>query len=204
MESRGPQSTEARVRRANADDAAGVSAVLARAFATNPFIRWIVPSEVMYARSGDEFFRIAVDRELDEGEIYIDDACSGAALWLPPGFAAPGLLAQLRVGFRLLRSLRSRTLVAAAALDKFERARPGQPHWYLTVLGTDPARQGRGVGGALMGPILERCDATGTAAYLESSNPHNVGYYQRFGFRVTGEIAFKGGPTVPLMLRDPQ
>ncbi len=180
-----------------------MSAVLARAFATNPFVRWIIPDDAMYQRAGEAFFRIGVERELRQGEIYTDDAYSGAALWLPPGTPSPGLLAQLRPGLRLLRAIRSRTRVAASAIDQFERARPREPHWYLTVLGTDPSRQGRGIGGALMAPILERCDATGVAAYLESSNPDNVGYYQRFGFRVTGEIPFSGGPAVPLMLRKP-
>ena len=51
----------------------------------------------------------------------------------------------------------------------FEKKHPTQPHWYLGILGTDTVHQGKGVGSALMQPILERCDAEGLPAYLESS-----------------------------------
>ena len=192
------------IRRANMRDADVMSSVLARAFATNPFVRWILPDDDHYARIGDSFFRMAVEQDLAHGEVYTDDAIGGAALWLPPGSASPGLSEQLKMGLQLLKVVGSRTLVAAPALMKFENARPTRPHWYLTVLGTDPALQGQGLGGALINPILDRCDESGMPAYLESSNPENVSYYQRFDFEVTGEVGYRGGPTIPLMLREPR
>ena len=52
---------------------------------------------------------------------------------------------------------------------------------------------------------LLRCDADYAPAYLESSNPENIGYYERFGFRVTGEIQLPdGGPSLWPMWRDPR
>ncbi|MFQ5515878.1 MAG: GNAT family N-acetyltransferase [Myxococcota bacterium] len=192
------------VRPATHDDASAISTVLARAFATNPFIRWLLPDDEHYARVGNDFFRLGVDRDLAQGEVFTNDARSGAALWLPPGSPSPSLGKQLVLGWKLFRAIGgSRLPRTAAAVTEFEKARPKQPHWYLTVLGTDPSFQGRGVGGALIDPILRRCDASGVAAYLESSNPANVPYYQRFGFEVTGQIDYQGGPTVPLMLRRP-
>ncbi len=193
-----------RVRRATSTDARAVSAVLARSFATNPFIRWILPDDAHYQRVGDSFFRLAVDNELAHGEVFTDDNYGGAALWLPPGAPTPGLLQQLRMGVRLWRAIGTRTPVAVGALTKFENSRPKEPHWYLTVLGTDPSMQGRGVGSTLIAPILSRCDEDGVDAYLESSNPKNVPFYQRFGFEVSGQIDYRGGPTVPLMLREPR
>jgi ribosomal protein S18 acetylase RimI-like enzyme len=192
------------VRIATLSDAAAMSAALARAFATNPFVRWLLPDDGHYARVGEDFFRLAVDDDLAHGKVYTNDALGGAALWLPPGLASPGLGQQLRMGIRLWRAIGAGRLAATAtALTKFEKARPKRPHWYLTLLGTDPSVQGQGVGGALIEPILRCCDRDGIAAYLESSNPENVSWYQRFGFEVTGEIDYRGGPTVPLMLREP-
>jgi hypothetical protein len=52
---------------------------------------------------------------------------------------------------------------------------------------------------------LDRCDAEYAPAYLESSNPDNIAYYNRFGFEVTGEIRISGGgPTLWPMWRQPR
>jgi ribosomal protein S18 acetylase RimI-like enzyme len=78
------------------------------------------------------------------------------------------------------------------------------PHWYLAILGTDPSAQGRGLGSAMMGPILEGCDREGLGAYLESSKERNVDFYARHGFRVTGERRLPRGPRLWPMWRDPR
>ena len=39
-----------------------------------------------------------------------------------------------------------------------------------------------------MVPAIERIDAEGASAYVESSNPANLTFYQRFGFEITGEV----------------
>ena len=62
-----------------------------------------------------------------------------------------------------------------------------EPHWYLYLLGVEPARQGRGVGRALLAPTLARADAGGVPCYLETQNSRNVGFYERLGFRVTSD-----------------
>jgi len=72
------------------------------------------------------------------------------------------------------------------------------------VLGTDPASQGRGIGSALLAPVLETCDRDGVGAYLESSKERNLAFYARHGFRMTGEVDLPRGPRVWLMWRDPR
>jgi predicted N-acetyltransferase YhbS len=65
--------------------------------------------------------------------------------------------------------------------------------------------RGKGYGQALMRSRLDRVDAEHAPAYLESSKPENVPYYQRFGFEVTGEIVIPdGGPTLWPMWRPPR
>ena len=73
------------------------------------------------------------------------------------------------------------------------------------MLGTEPASQGKGIGSALMQPILDRCDSEGLPAYLESSKDTNIPFYSRHGFEVTGEIKIgKDGPMVWPMWRTPK
>jgi GNAT superfamily N-acetyltransferase len=81
---------------------------------------------------------------------------------------------------------------------------PEEPHWYLAVLGTATDHQGKGVGSALMAPVLAKCDAEGIPAYLESSKESNIPFYRRHGFEVSGEVNVKNGPKLWPMWRDPQ
>ena len=90
-------------------------------------------------------------------------------------------------------------------MELMEKHHPEEPHWYLMVIGSDPAVRGAGFGHALMRSRLDRCDAEGAPAYLENSNPKNEPYYLRFGFEVTGEIKLPdGGPCMWPMWRAPR
>ena len=44
----------------------------------------------------------------------------------------------------------------------------------------------------VLAPVLERCDAEGVPAYLESSKESNVSFYRRHGFDVTGGTPLRG------------
>src|SRR5262249_61319220 len=95
----------------------------------------------------------------------------------------------------------SRLLYTQRATRSVLDRHPRTPHYYLFLLGVDPAAQGRGIGRALVAPILERCDRDGVAAYLETSAERNLALYRSLGFDVTGEIDLRRGPKVWLMLR---
>jgi ribosomal protein S18 acetylase RimI-like enzyme len=89
-------------------------------------------------------------------------------------------------------------------LERMEKWHPDdRSHWYLFILGTEPAAQGRGLGSALLSQMLARVDADGMPAYLESSNERNLALYGRHGFEITGEVAIPGGPRIWPMWREP-
>jgi GNAT superfamily N-acetyltransferase len=83
-------------------------------------------------------------------------------------------------------------------------ARPEEPHWYLSILGTAPARQNQGLGHRVMAPMLERCDRLGMMTYLESSNPRNHAFYLRSGYVASGEISGGGSPPIMRFIRTPK
>ena len=89
-----------------------------------------------------------------------------------------------------------------ALVEQMGKFHPHEPHWYLPLIGTDPAFQGKGFGADLMAHAIWRCDERGETAYLESSNPANVPFYERFGFKVMGEIQQGSSPTLIPMLRE--
>ena len=67
-------------------------------------------------------------------------------------------------------------------MQRMQGFHPKEPYWYLPLIGVDPARQGKGLGGALLRHQLAICDRDGAPAYLESSNPRNISLYERHGF----------------------
>lgn len=77
-----------------------------------------------------------------------------------------------------------------AAYDAIaERFKPSLPHYYLGVIGVDPAMHGRGVGARLIQAFCARSvsDRLSCGVYLETANPANVPFYERAGFEITGQ-----------------
>jgi ribosomal protein S18 acetylase RimI-like enzyme len=195
------------VRRATLLDADVLVAVAAAAFYDDPVMSWIFPDAA--ERLGHLriiFCEVVNSFVSDQGTVHLFDEAS-ASFWRPPAFdheesesapegdggARPPVPALPGVSLERLRVLG--TAVAAA--------HPRAPHWYLNVLGTKPERQGQGLGARVLEPVLVVCDSDAMPAYLESSNPRNIGFYQRQGFEPTGEIKLPDGPSLYPMWREP-
>lgn len=89
----------------------------------------------------------------------------------------------------------------AAIFEQMDRHHPQVPHWYLPLIGVDPAHQDKGYGSALLRHALLLCDRDHAPAYLESSNPANIPLYRRHGFEVLGTIQAGTSPPLFPMLR---
>jgi GNAT superfamily N-acetyltransferase len=195
-----------RARIATRADVPALASALAAAFRSDPVWRWITGADPeRWDARAPRAFGAEVAVKLPYGHTYTVDDRVGAALWAPPatwrGTVGDGLrVARPMLGLCGLAGSRR----GIGVLRATEKAHPKGDHWYLAVLGTDPDHQGRGIGSALLQPVLERCDLDGTGAYLESSKPENVPFYERHGFRTTDVITPGGCPPLTLMWRDPQ
>jgi len=88
----------------------------------------------------------------------------------------------------------------AAFWDWLDAHVPGEPCWFLDLVGVAPAAQGRGLGRALVRHGLERARADGCPAFLETGTPRNVPFYESLGFQVVGERqAPDAGPVIWFM-----
>jgi hypothetical protein len=58
-------------------------------------------------------------------------------------------------------------------------------------------------GAQLLAHGLDRVDADGLPAYLETPNPRTIPFYERHGFAVTGQARAGACPPVTCMLRPP-
>lgn len=191
-----------RVRQVLAEDFGPLAELLARAFHDDPVTAWFYPDPVRRPRQARRFFAIRLRQLVRHRLSFTTADRAGAALWTPPGRWRDGLLASLRM-LPMLPALAPRIGQATRAVREIERHHPSAPHYYLSVLGTEPERQGEGIASALLAPVLRCCDEAGAAAYLESSREENLPFYARHGFAVSERIELPEGPPLWLMWRQP-
>jgi ribosomal protein S18 acetylase RimI-like enzyme len=189
------------VRDATAADEAQAIDTIVLAFAADPMARWTWSGSHQFLDAMPRLARAFGGRAFTEGGAYCTADYTGAALWLPPGVhpdeEAMGAIMESTVAPSLRADI-------AAIFEQMAAYHPHEPHWYLPLIGVDPAHQGKGHGEALMSYALKRCDRDGAPAYLESSNPRNISLYLRHGFEPLGKIQAGSSPTVVPMLRQPR
>ena len=180
-------------------DAPMVIDVIADAFVHDPTWSWAFPDPV--ARK--VFWRVCVYGALRYPWVFKTNGFETVSVWIPPDKTEflpedeeklPDLLKEL-VGNR-----------ASEVMELFQRfgeAHPHkEPHYYLSLLGTQSAHSGRGLGMALLKENLARIDIEKMPAYLESSNPRNNQRYESVGFvPVVSFQAPNNGPTITGMWR---
>lgn len=196
-------------RSAHKPDIGELAATLSRAFFDDPVMEWILPDADRRPRQLSRMFT-AMTRHHHLAHGGVEVACDGpgigaAALWDPPNHWLETRREEWAMVPTFLRVFGLRTAQARGVQEVMKRVHPEEPHWYLAAIGSDPGVRGQGFGQALMRSRLDRCDAEHAPAYLESSKPENVPYYQRFGFTVTEVIALPdGGPPLWAMWRPPR
>ena len=179
-------------------DAAFATIVLA--FAGDPAARWSWPRADDFLRNMPRLARAFGGNAFGAGSAYEIDRFAGVALWLPPGVSSDEEALAALIEHTAPASIQQD---AAGVFEQMASFHPRESHWYLPLIGVDPARQGQRLGDKLMVHALARCDADGLPAYLESSNPRNIPFYLRHGFEVMGKIQVGSSPTIVPMLRKP-
>jgi GNAT superfamily N-acetyltransferase len=181
------------VRLAATGDIPAITSMLVRAFDDDPVSNYMFAGRRRRLLGLHSFFTSELRHNyLPHRQVYVTEDLSGAALWGPPDRARHPVLSW-------------HTVRALQLLFTVEGLHPAEPHWYLFTLGTEPERQGHGVGSALLRAMLTQIDEAGEPAYLESSKERNVPLYARFGFQVIHQIpARSGSPPIWRMWREPR
>lgn len=186
---------------------------LTAAFYDDPIYSHVFPRAEDRAHYLPAFWRAIVRLAQRQREVYVAPDVDGVACWLPPGRAFPGFVDGLATRFALQRAIGRFPAPARATFMKFveyvdplhQQQLGDRPHWYLWVLGVKPGRQGQGIGGRLLEPVLARADAEGAPCYLETESEANVAFYRKRGFEVVVEGGISGEPVLLwMMLREPR
>jgi len=162
------------------------SAVIARAFHDDPLTAYLYPDEQQRRRLAPVMFEALVRYDCLFGQVDHLPEFTAVATWMRPGETAETSERLAAAGFDDLPAD-----VPLARLDAFfstigpahERAAP-EPHWYLRLLGVDPAHHGQGLGSTLLEHGLRRADETSQPCYLETFAERNVPFYLRHGFEL--------------------
>jgi ribosomal protein S18 acetylase RimI-like enzyme len=162
------------ISRASEDRLLPLASVLGRAFVVEPILRW----------------------SLGAGD------ADGAAVWISPDDNEAWQEA-------MMHDERTATLTRdggrhyAAFWAWVDSKIPDEPLWHLDSVGVNEAARGRGMGTAPIGQGLARARSDGVAAWLETGNPRNVGYYEALGFVLVEQAIPSGdGPPVWFMRCD--
>lgn len=201
-----PQPASRPVRRATGSDVEAMAAQLAKTFWDDPIATTVFPNARRREAGLHVFFRTQMRGDyLPFGGCYTTDDYAGSAIWAPAGKPLLTGIRALRTLAPVLPYVAGNLATTLRLLNTVETLHPHAPHWYLASLGTAVDRQGKGIGSALVRPVLEHCDAEGLPCYLESSKERNVPFYRRHGFEVVQEVRLGGGgPTIWTMWREPR
>jgi len=191
------------ISRASLDRLTPLASVLGRSFVVEPMMLWSLGDRGDVAERLTQSFARTLENLIPLDMVWEAGVAEGAAIWVPPSGAAAWKQTQLGGG-----PPDASEPEAEARYSGFwtwvESRLPTEPLWHLDAVAVDPVGRGRGIGAALIehGLAMARADLVGVV--LETGNPGNVPYYERFGFRVVDkEDAPLGGPTVWFMRWDP-
>ncbi|PHR16399.1 MAG: hypothetical protein COA41_15050 [Sphingopyxis sp.] len=173
------------IRTVGSESVVALANITADAFRDDPFNRWLFGGFEPMQRT---FANLARYIYVPNGFCQIlteggEDLA--AAMWLLPGDSPDANLpGMLRTYWGLFASGGAGALMRGkAAGDAMAEHHPQARHAYLFTVGVASAGRGRGLGRRLIKPVLDACNATGTMAYLENSNPANQRFYNGLGFR---------------------
>jgi len=183
---------------AEAAQSDAVMNTLLLSFSSDPCVRYVFSTAEAYLAGFPTFARAMGGRALEHGSAWLGGGGSVAALWLPPGVESDS---EAMFGLIMAHAAPEKLEVMGQVAEGMGRYHPEEPHWYLSMIGVDPARQGLGLGSAMLAESLRQCDKDGTIAYLESSNPRNIPLYERHGFEVMGVVQPGDFPGLYPMLR---
>jgi GNAT superfamily N-acetyltransferase len=182
------------------DRTQGIATITA-AFIGDPMARWSWPNAGVYLANMPSLVEAFGGRAFAQGSADATDDFVGVALWLPPGASSDEKRLGALVEETVAPALRPEVF---GVFEQMAAYHPKEPHWYLPLIGVDPAHQGKGHGHVLLKWALERCDRDHLPAYLEATSPRNMPLYMRHGFEALATIQVGSSPPLVPMLRSPR
>ena len=190
------------VRVATNDDLDGVVATLTSAFFDDPLWGPAFPDLTHREAQASSLWRLFAGSALRYPFTFVTENTASTAVWIPPGGVDLTESESIEFASFLVDLVGEETANGILVISaQCEEIRPTEPHFCLSLLATHRDHRGRGFGMGLLRENLERIDALGGAAHLESSNPVNDARYRSVGFERQGEFTVASGHVITTMWR---
>ena len=182
------------LRIATAADVSRLAGVLADVFIHDPVYTWMLPGRLALKPRLRAMFTAEMKcYGLRQGTVWTTLDYDGAVVELPPGAWEMPTSMTGKEALTWLRAFGTRLPLAARVQRVMEARHLREPHFYVRTVGVRTARQGQGLGTALMQPTLQRADSAGLPAYIEASSQRSAALYERLGFVHLGALKAAGG-----------
>lgn len=194
------------IRIATIDDRPAVVSTVVAAFVADPAFRHFFPDDATYDADATAFVEYLFDKRVAHGSVWVTSRCEAVALWSPPA-ASISDEQRLASQHRRLEMIATVGPGAAARLDHYDSvvdaALPTDGEfWYLGILACHPDHAGSGLGRHVLDAGLSHVRFLGASAYLETTNPANVGYYRRAGWTEATRIQTAEPSTIWVLRAD--
>lgn len=184
--------------------------VLADAFQHDPFWRKVL--EDANIKQKEAFFEGSIRYGRKYGKVYAtSERLEGIVVWVPSESADMTIWRAIRSGsfwsgrrMGMRRLLRMKPIFEPLEADRRTNMK-GMVYIYVIIVGVASELQGQGLGGRLLGAVIEESEQMGIPIYLETTTETNVRMYERLGFKLLNKITL---PVVHLpqweMVREPE
>ncbi|WP_448639820.1 N-acetyltransferase [Geodermatophilus sp. URMC 63] len=173
------------VRPAEPRDVPRIAATLTVAFAESRWVRWALPDDGRTQRL-TRLAELDGHRGVATGTTWVSEDVDAVASWDAPAGAATPVPADVRAALEreVPRLHADRADAVARTEAELAAALPGGPHWRLRALATRPRSRRRGLGGAVLEPVLRRCDEDRVPAAFVAPAWAVVRFARGLGFEV--------------------
>ncbi len=180
---------EVALRRALRADLGTIADIWVDAFTADPWLRYMQPDDAGWAAFGHKWMRFVVDHTFERGHTFLARNQDAAIVWIPPDLSFIDA-ADVERAHEIIAAASgaARADDCLATMAQVRQHFSDGAHWTLQWIGVRSSGRGRGLGAALVTPGLAACDDDGLPCSLVSSNPRNVTFYERHGFRVVAEV----------------
>jgi GNAT superfamily N-acetyltransferase len=184
--------------------------IVAAAFFDYPMFTFYFPNHKKRALVLPWYLGNVLNCALRYGDVYTTPEISGVIFTLPPGHTKITQSEYIQNGFLLtplllgIRDYQRSQECEKFVADTHEKIMGDRPHYYLWGLTVDPNQKRKGIGTALLKPVIEKADLENKPIYLETHDEKNVAYYQSHGFSHihTGKL-LKYDLSIWCMVREP-